>query len=147
MLARVADPAGKSVMIHKTYLTAEGTKALVEPVRMFCPGTVPAGSAVRLAPPGPVLGVAEGIETAFAAMRLFQIPVWACLNDGRLQAFEPPTGAERLIICGDNDSNGAGQRAAYALASRFVTHMQVEVRIPDQADTDWNDVLKMQNGT
>jgi putative DNA primase/helicase len=134
-------------MIHKTYLTAEGTKALVEPVRMFCPGTVPAGSAVRLAPPGPVLGVAEGIETAFAAMRLFQIPVWACLNDGRLQAFEPPTGAERLIICGDNDSNGAGQRAAYALASRFVTHMQVEVRIPDQADTDWNDVLKMQNGT
>jgi hypothetical protein len=48
MLARVTDPAGKSVMIHKTYITAEGTKAPVNNVRMFCPGSVPAGSAVRL---------------------------------------------------------------------------------------------------
>ncbi len=141
MLARVTDPAGKSVMIHKTYVTADGTKAPVNNVRMFCTGSVPAGSAVRLAPPAAILGAAEGIETAAAATRLFGIPVWACLNEGRLQTFEPPAGTERLVVCGDNDANGAGQRAAHALASKLAAQLQVEVRIPDQAGMDWNDVL------
>jgi putative DNA primase/helicase len=51
MLAKVTDPAGRPVAIHKTYLTASGTKAAVEKVRMFCCGSIPPGSAVRLAEP------------------------------------------------------------------------------------------------
>jgi putative DNA primase/helicase len=109
---------------------------------MFCPGNVPPGSAIRMALPSPTLGVTEGIETAAAAMRLFGIPVWACLNEGRLKTFEPPPGTERLIVCGDNDSHGTGQAAAYTLASRLAARLQVEVRIPDRVDTDWNDVLR-----
>jgi putative DNA primase/helicase len=143
MLAKVTDPAGKPVMIHRTYLTATGTKALVEKVRMFCAGKVPPGSAVRLAPAAPTMGVAEGIETALAAAKLFNIPTWAALNDGGVEKLEPPAGTESLIIFGDNDANGAGQRAAYALAARLAPKMQVEVRIPDQSGADWNDFLLM----
>jgi putative DNA primase/helicase len=143
MLARVTDPTGSPVTIHRTWLTATGAKAPVDPVRMFCPGKVPPGSAVRLASAGPILAVAEGIETALAAQRLFGFPVWACLTAGRLKTFEPAVGTKRLIICGDNDADGTGQRAAYALASRLQGRLPLEVRIPDQPDTDWNDVLRL----
>jgi len=142
MLARVTDPAGRPVTIHRTWLTAAGTKAPVNPVRMFCPGTVPPGSAVRLAPAASVLGVAEGIETALAAQLLFGFPVWACLSAARLATFEPVAGTQRLVICGDSDANATGQRAAYALASRMTHRITLEVRIPDQIGTDWNDVLR-----
>jgi putative DNA primase/helicase len=105
MLAKVTDPAGKPVMIHKTYLTMSGPKAAVEQPRMFCPGNIPPGSAVRLAVPAAVLGVAEGIETAIAAAKLFKVPTWAALSDWGLERFEPPAGTEHLIIFGDNDAN------------------------------------------
>jgi putative DNA primase/helicase len=141
MFALLADPAGRPVTIHRTWLTAAGAKAPVDPARMFCPGKVPPGSAVRLAPAGPVLGVAEGIETALAAQQLFRIPVWSCLTAARLKTFEPASGTQRLIVCADNDADGTGQRAACALASRLRDRLPLEVRIPDQADTDWNDVL------
>ena len=142
MLAQLTDPTGTPVTIHRTWLTATGTKAPVDPVRMFCPGKVPPASAVRLAPHGPILGVAEGIETALAAQQLFGFPVWACLTAGRLKTFQPPVGTQRLIVCADNDAHGTGQRVAYALASSLTPRLPVEVRIPENADTDWNDVLQ-----
>jgi putative DNA primase/helicase len=141
MLAMVSDVSGKPATIHKTYITTDGTKALVEKGRMFCAGSVPSGGAVRLAAPGPVMGVAEGIETAFAAMKTFGIPTWSALNAGGVEKFEPPIETERLIIFGDNDPHCAGQRAAYALAARLSGRLKIEVRIPEQSGTDWNDVL------
>lgn len=142
MLARVTDSAGRPCNIHKTYLSAAGAKAPVEPVRMFCRGRMPPGSAVRLAPAGPVLGVAEGVETALAAQLLFGFPVWACLSAGLLTTFEPAIGTQRLVVCGDNDADGTGQRAAYTLAARLATRLSLEVRIPEKVGTDWNDVLR-----
>jgi Toprim domain len=110
MVAKVTDATGRPVMIHRTYLTTAGTKAPVDKVRMFCAGKVPPGSAVRLAPAAAVIGVAEGIETALAATKLFTVPTWAALFDGGVEKFEPPARTERLVIFGDNDANGAGQR-------------------------------------
>ena len=112
---------------------------------MFCAGKVPPGSAVRLAPAQPVMGVAEGIETALAAAQLFGAPTWAALSDGGVEKFEPPATTKHIIIFGDNDAGGAGQRAAFALAARLAPRMRVEVRIPEAADTDWNDVLLIGN--
>ena len=40
--------------------------------------------AVRLAPAGPVLGLAEGVETAIAASMLYRLPVWATCGLSRL---------------------------------------------------------------
>jgi len=142
MLARVSTADGKPATIHKTYVTPDGRKADVSKVRMFCAGAIPAGGAVRLTSPDPVLGIAEGIETALAAMQMFQVRTWSALNAGGLERFEPPAGTERLVVFGDNDANGAGQRAAYALASRLAGRLTVDVRIPEQVDTDWNDVLR-----
>jgi putative DNA primase/helicase len=141
MLAMVTDASGKPATIHKTYITADGAKAPVEKPRMFCPGSLPASWAVRLAPAEPVLGVAEGIETSIAATKLFGIPTWSALNADGVEKFEPPVDTKRLIIFGDNDENGRGQRAAYTLAARLSGRVEVEIRIPEQSDTDWNDVL------
>jgi putative DNA primase/helicase len=131
------------VMLHRTFMTEDGRRAPVGngKVRMFCAGAgmITPGSAVRLAPAAETMGIAEGIESALAAAKLFGMPVWAALSDNGLAKFEPPTIAEHLVIMADNDDNMAGQRAAYALASRLRT--RVEVRIPEEADTDWNDAL------
>lgn len=141
MLAMVTDITGKPATIHKTYITTTGNKAPVDKVRMFCPGSRPIGGAVRLTEVASVLGVAEGIETAIAAGKLFGIPTWAALDAGGVERFEPPAEVERLIVFGDNDTNGTGQRAAYALAARLSGRLMIEVRIPEKPDTDWNDLL------
>ena len=149
MLAMVTDSTGKPAQIHRTYITTAGTKAPVDKVRMFCAGSVPPGGAVRLAYPDDVLGIAEGIETALAAMKMFGIPTWAALSDSGVEKFEPPAETQRLVIFGDNDSQVdgpgtafAGQRAAYALAARLSGQLEIEVRIPEKPGTDWNDVLQ-----
>jgi putative DNA primase/helicase len=142
MLAMVTDATGKPATIHKTYITITGTKAPVGKVRMFSHGAVPPGSAVRLTDAGEVLGVSEGIESSFAAANIFGIPTWAALSDWGVEKFEPPVDIKRLIIFGDHDHHGAGQRAAYALAARLSGRMAVEVKIPDQPGTDWNDVIR-----
>ena len=141
MLAMVTDPNGKPGTIHKTYLTANGTKAPVEKARMFCTGSVPPGGAVRLAIPGPELGLSEGVESALAAMKLFGVPTWAALSDWGVEKFEPPSEIKRLVVFGDNDSHGAGQRAAYSTAARLSGRIKVDVKIPEKSGTDWNDAL------
>jgi putative DNA primase/helicase len=107
------------------------------------PGKVPHGIAVRLLPHGKVLGIAEGIETAMSAAVLFGIPVWAALTAGFLETWYPPADVECVYIFGDNDSSYTGQAAAYTLARRLVLteKKEVNVEIPEQTNTDWNDVL------
>jgi Toprim domain len=95
---------------------------------------------VRLITAGTVLGI-EGIETAAAAMRMFRIPCWAACTANQLTKFEPPKGIQRLVIYGDSDANGAGQRAAHSLAAKLAGNIKVEVAVPEACDTDWNDVF------
>jgi putative DNA primase/helicase len=141
MLAMVTTPDGKPGTIHKTYLSTGGGKAAVDQARKFASGSIPAGGAVRLAAHNATLGVAEGIETAFAAMQLFGTPCWAALNAGTLEKFQPPPTVKHIIIYADNDLSQVGQQAASALAARLSTTIKADVTIPNQADTDWNDVL------
>ena len=65
----------------------------------------------------------------------------AGLDAGNLPKITPPLASE-YIVAGDNDSNGAGQKGARALAVKLVRagHI-VRVAIPPRADSDWNDVL------
>jgi putative DNA primase/helicase len=59
-----------------------------------------------------------------------------------VKSFQPPRGLKRLHVFADNDSNYAGQAAAYDLAHRLRRHIPtVEVHIPPNPDTDWLDVL------
>lgn len=157
MLARVIAPDEGSANVHRTYLMEPGRKADVPgAVRKMMAGPVPYGGAVRLAPPAEEMGVAEGLETALAAMLLHDIPVWATLSTQSLLRFQPPTVCRKLYIFGDRDEKFAGQAAAFALGHRLETArdaIECEVKVPtsgakDYPDAankvDWNDVLLKQ---
>lgn len=141
MLALMRYPSGEAASIHRTYLTHDGHKAAVSEAKKFMAGKPLQTSSVRLGTAGLSLGIAEGIETALAASRLFMEPVWAATNATLLEAWIPPAGVKRVFIAGDNDSSFTGQAAAYVLARRLVREgYEVEVRIPGVQDADWADV-------
>lgn len=137
MVALVRDANGTPCQLHRTILTPEGKRD----TRLFMPGPIAKGAAVRLMQCKTVLGIAEGIETALSAAILFDVPCWAALNTSLLKAFEPPEGVKQLYVFGDNDANFAGQAAAYELARRLEPKVSVIVHIPEEAGCDWNDDL------
>jgi putative DNA primase/helicase len=142
MLAMVQDSEGTPVNVHRTFLSRDGHKAPVEDAKRLMPGPLPPGSAIRLAKPAEHMGVGEGIETALAAMILFEVPTWATINSERMATWIAPPGVKRVTIFADNDTSYAGQAAAYTLAKRLVTKkIEVEVQIPEIVDWDWADVL------
>lgn len=142
MLAKiVAD--NKAVNLHITYLTEDGRKADIPKQKRVMAGRLPEGSAIRLGAVEPIMGIAEGIETALAAAEMHMMPVWACVSGNGLAKWVPPAGAKEIVVFGDNDANYAGQAKAYAAAHRLATifKRKVAVRIPHKAGTDWNDEL------
>ena len=144
MVAKIDDVDGRGVNLHLTHLTEDGEKAPVVPVKRVMPGKLPDGCAIRLEPAQPVMGIAEGIESAISASILFKIPVWAAVSGVMLSKWIPPQEAEEIWIFGDNDGNYTGQAKAYALAHRLSVQFgrRVEVRIPEAVGEDWNDFLK-----
>jgi len=123
--------------IHRTYLTTDGRKAAVDPVRMEYGPSGP----VRLGPPGPVMGIAEGIETALCAHALFGLPVWSGICANGLKAWMPPEGVHQVVIFGDNDPNFVGPAAAFEKARALAAKgYEVQVQIPPIVGQDWADV-------
>jgi putative DNA primase/helicase len=142
MLALVHNIAGERTAVHRTFLAHDGSgKAPVEKPRKIA-GRHGPGPTIRLTPPGSTMGIAEGVETALSAAKLFGIPTWSVISTYGTETFEPPPIVEQLVIFADNDANGAGQRAAEALATRLAGRITVEVMIPERPGTDWNDLLR-----
>ena len=136
MIARMTTPDRKPCGVQRVYLTHDGQKASVNPQRKEA-GKM---GAVRLAPSGPVLGIAEGIETALCAGMRFQVPVWSGICAHGLETWTPPETVSRVLICGDNDANFTGQSAAYTLARRLrMAGLEVEIKIPEREGCDWAD--------
>lgn len=148
MVTNMQRPDGVTATVHLTLLTETGQKAPTEKVRLFMPGSITPGSAARLFPEAEEMGVAEGIETAFAASIIHKVPVWATLTEGMLTRWEPPACVKRLHVFGDHDRNFVGQAAAYSLAKRLTLRpdrlggpIRCRVHIPVDRGDDWNDVL------
>lgn len=145
MVAKILAPDGTPTNLHRTYLTLNGQKADVGTARKVMAGGIAKGSAIRLFDAGPVLGVAEGIETAFAASILFRVPVWSTINSTLLSGWLPPACVQQVVIFGDNDTKFGGQAAATALAHRLAClkdqPVSVRIEIPPIVGQDWNDVL------
>jgi putative DNA primase/helicase len=149
LIARFVDVDGAGKQIQRLYLTETGSKADVTPNRMFVQGhTLPKGGAIRLGDAAAEMGVAEGVETALAAAQLFGMPVWATTSAEMLKAWTPPKNAKRVLVFGDNDDSHTGQAAAHELARRLVHEAQrdgiertVDVMLPPNKGSDWNDVL------
>jgi putative DNA primase/helicase len=139
MLALITGPTGKPISVHRTYLAADGKgKADLDPPRKAV-SPFGCGPTIRLAPAAPIMGVAEGVETALSASKLFNVPVWSVLSDYGIATFEPPPECRHLVIFADHDRHGVSQRAAQSLCARLP--FPVEIRMPDQIDTDWNDEI------
>jgi len=141
MVSKIVSHSDRAVNLHITYLTDDGRKADVTPAKKVMPGKLPDGSAIRLSKAAPVMGVAEGIETAISASVMFDIPVWACVNGTLLSKWMPPEVAEQITVFGDNDANYTGHAKAYHLANRLEVQFKrrVNVMIPPEPGTDWND--------
>ena len=140
MVARVDGPDGELLGIHRTWIE-RGPDGVWRRRDRASLGPV-GGSAVRLAPVAETLLIAEGIETALAAMQATELPGWAALSTSGMRALRLPPEVRRVVILADNDKNGAGKRAARAAALRWLAEGRgVRIAMPPQPGWDFNDLL------
>jgi putative DNA primase/helicase len=100
--------SGAAISLHRTWVSADGTKAGIDRPRMLLGSHRKAGGVIRLWSNESVttgLGIAEGIETALSLAHAYQ-PVWACIDAGNLKRFPVLLGVESLTIAVDNDPDG-----------------------------------------
>ena len=129
---------GTPIAIHRTYLARDGGgKAPVDPQKMmFGPCR---GGAVRLAEPGEVLMVGEGVETCLAAVQATGNPAWAALSTSGLRSLDLPKDVRDVIVLADGDE--AGEAAARDCALRWKREgRRVRIARPPQG-LDFNDML------
>ena len=146
MVGLIQSPDGKPQSYHLTYLSGPAKAEVPAPRKMMTPVETVSGGAVRLFAAAEEMGVAEGIETALSAHKLYKVPTWAALTAGGMESFVPPPECKHLTIFADNDASYTGHAAAYALAKRLTSKgVECLVMLPDRGD--WNDVLlRQQNG-
>jgi putative DNA primase/helicase len=132
---------GAPVAVHRTFLARDGgAKAPVDPQKMMLGPC--RGGAVRLADPGEVLMVGEGIETCLAAMQASGHPAWAALSTSGLRALDLPKDVRDVIVLADGDE--AGEAAARDCALRWKREgRRVRIARPPQG-MDFNDMLSGQ---
>jgi putative DNA primase/helicase len=106
MIALVTRGADNAFLaIHRTFLSRSGTgKAPTEPQKMMLGPC--RGGAVRLATPGDVLMVGEGIETCLAAIQETGHAAWAALSTSGLRSLNLPTEVRDVIVLADGDDPG-----------------------------------------
>ena len=124
--------------IHRTYLVRDGAgKAPVDPQKMMLGPC--RGGAVRLAEPGDVLMIGEGIETCLAAMQETGHPAWAALSTAGLRALDLPKEVRDVIVLADGDD--PGEAAARDCALRWKCDgRRVRIARPPKG-MDFNDML------
>ena len=149
MVAKMTDANGKGVTLHRTYLSPAGpgklelgedlpAKKLMTPVE---DGATKGGS-IKLSSAGSVLGVAEGVETALAAMATTGQHVWAAGSAPGLESVVLPPEVSQVHIWADRDASGRGKEAAEVLAARLADEGRaVYLHLPPGPQArDWLDV-------
>jgi phage/plasmid primase-like uncharacterized protein len=90
-----------------------------------------------MAPSGPVLAVAEGLETGASFAEFEGVATWATLGRAGLETFSPPGCVRHLIIAADGDE--AGLKSARVLADQMRRRCDVTI-MAAPSGADWNDV-------
>ncbi len=163
MLAAITDTAGNLQGLHQTYVQPDSDGHTYRKLQAQHPDTgetLPAkkmqsrypkalhGAAVHLAAPDHQgrLMVAEGIETALAAMELFSLPAIAALSANGMKALQWPSAVQELFICADNDQTRTGILAAHALAVKAIkAGIKANIWQPDTSNSDALDELNRRN--
>ena len=131
-------PGREVVAIHRTFITADGSKKAPVTQNKMMLGPC-SGGAVRLGSPGDVLMVGEGIETCLAAMQATGRPAWAALSTSGLRALSLPEKVREVIVLADGDD--PGEAAARAAALRWKREgRSVRIARPPRG-CDFNDLL------
>ena len=151
MLATYSLAEGTAITLHRTFLSANGGgKADIKNPKKILPALKPmAGGAIRLFDlDGPVLCVAEGIESALAVYELTGKPTWSLVSATLMESFKPPREVKEVWVFGDNDVTWTGQKAAYTLANRLIVQnkLVVKVYIPQQPGDFLDDLIKRKGG-
>jgi putative DNA primase/helicase len=136
LVTRGSDDA--PLAIHRTFLARNGAgKAPVDPQKMMLGPC--RGGAVRLAEPGDVLMIGEGIETCLAAMQETGHPAWAALSTSGLRTLDLPQAVRDVIVLADGDD--PGEAAARDCALRWKRDgRRVRIARPPKG-MDFNDML------
>ena len=141
MVAPIVAPDGRTVALHRTYLTTDGRKADVPSPKKLTGAAGPlSGACIALHKPAHgCIGIAEGVETALAAWCASAVPTVAACCAHLMAAWQWPAGVQRLVIFADNDK--AGREAADTLRARaLAARLRVDVLTPTTEDADWCDV-------
>ncbi|HEV2269014.1 MAG TPA: toprim domain-containing protein [Steroidobacteraceae bacterium] len=144
LCAAVTDArTGKRITLHFTRLAPDGRgKAGTERDKLLLAGHRKKGGVIRLWPDDSVtyaLAIAEGIETALAAARIYS-PVWATVDAGNMSTFPVLPGISGLAIYADHDD--AGISAAQTCGRRWeAAHREVCIYRPRVPGEDIADVL------
>lgn len=144
LLALIVDVNGKPQAVHRTFLSLDGTKASVEPVKATLAPL--AGGCIRIGPSAPEIAIGEGIESSAAAGLLLGLPAWSAVSCGNLarHVVLPPE-VERVTIAADRDDPGI--RAANEAARRWRAEgRHVRIAMPDRLGDDFADVLARRDG-
>ena len=141
---------GEPTGIHRTALSDDGSgkRAMPNGFQSKMMLGRASGAAIQLYPAGTCLGLAEGIETALSARKIFKVPVWAAMSATGIRSFPLIHDISLLVVFADNDA--AGLSAAHACGCRYSgAGIDVEIRYPPVPGSDWNDFLQMEysNGT
>jgi putative DNA primase/helicase len=130
---------GMPKAIHRTFLARDGAgKAPVGPREKMMLGPC-RGGAVRLAEPGEVLLIGEGIETCLSAMQAAGHPAWAALSTSGLRGLDLPGNVRDVLVLADGDD--AGEAAARDCAVRWKRQgRRVRIARPP-VGADFNDLL------
>jgi len=168
MLSAILDANGKSVCLHRTYLTADGFRpeAIEAKKVMAVPDdTSISGASVWLAQQcskSPVVAVTEGVETGIAVQLATGIPTFAAISAVGMASWEPPEHVKCVLVFADKDRQvrsgqktiKPGEDAARKLISRM-WEMGLMARgyipkddIPQGAKSlDWCDVYAEQGAS
>ena len=159
MLCAVLNDEGICCNLHRTYLTQDGEKLSITedgeplPVKKLMPSVGEKSYAIRLAKHQGILGVAEGVETALAAMLSKGVPTWAVVSTSGMKSFNVPEDVHELVIYADNDEltrqrKRPGFDAAISLAERpdvvsrvRAKTLKVKVVTPARRGQDMADML------
>lgn len=134
LVAAVQAPDRRIIAVQTTALDPRGDRKAQLQIPRRTVGALGWG-AVRLAASGDVLGIAEGVEKAAAAMQLFNVPCWASLGAARMHRVVIPDVVRELHIYADNDDPG---RAAAERTAHAHRHRRVEIHFPTGAK-DWDE--------
>lgn len=153
----VRNSAGDPVGLHRTFITTAGMKLNfgkeVGGARKMTPSVSKhtKGRVIRAFSQtnDGVLGVSEGLETAYAVHEVKGIPVWACISSSMLRTFTPPKGVHTIINFVDKDRSKDGESSAEALCEHLrakgIRLINLLPPIPildsDEKGVDWADQL------